>query len=447
MGISARRRWQVGHLVLILIALGALALRVHYVHATMVEQAIRGDAVQYYAYAWNLVHHGVFSSASPKAAQVVADSFRDPGYPAFLALLSGSGAMENEFVQRVLMAQAALSAATVWIFAILAYRWAGFVSACAVGMLMAFWPHLMTLADCVLSETLLGFLVAVALLLTDNMLRRPHPIRAAAAGIVFAVAGLTNAVVAPFAPLLALAMAWRDRSNRRLWIVFLAAALLPLAAWSLRGALLPHGGNSSSDRAVMNFVQGSWPDYHTAYQASIDGAPQAKALMKQIDGEYQLLRHEPGAGFRTMAVRISEAPGHYAGWYLSKPAELWGWVIGIGYGDIYVFPAYGSPLLMQPTLSAITGYLFFLSPFIMLLALVGACLSLIPRLQAAPGLRIATALGIWVTLVYGILQSDARYSTPFRGIEVLLAVFAVALTVSTLRKRRNSQVANGRVTS
>ena len=65
-------------LALLLLTLFAWLLREYFVLATVVEAPIRGDVRDYVAYAWNLVHHGVFSKAWPTdtAAVPVPDGFR-----------------------------------------------------------------------------------------------------------------------------------------------------------------------------------------------------------------------------------------------------------------------------------------------------------------------------------------------------------------------------------
>lgn len=434
-------------MVLVVIALGALLLRLYYTHTAVVERPVVGDAIQYYVYAWNLSHHQVFSSARPAAGIVAPDSFRDPGYPVFLALVSGGGNMQGGFIERVLDAQAVLSAITVWLFALLARRWIGFGAACAVGVLLALWPHGVTLAGYMLSETLTGFLVALALLLTDNVLRHRGTWRALIAGLAFALAALTNAVLTPFAPLVAAWLAWRDRTHRRTWVIFFLAATLPLAAWSLRGALLPAGQESSSDRAKINFVQGAWPEYHQAARASFAGDPRARGTIAAIDAEVGAIQQDTFGGLARIGERLGSAPGHYLGWYLSKPLELWGWTIGIGTGDIYVFSVVRSPFAVQPVLRGMTDLLFFLSPFVMLFALLGLALGCLRAMRASSGLKVAAALACWITLVYGVLQSDARYAVPFRGIELMLAAFALRQGWTLWQTHRKATFANGRITS
>src|SRR6185312_9379535 len=77
-------------LLLSCVGLFAFGVRYYYVtHAQVfqpVNQAnVRGDAVEYYNYAANLAAHDVFSKARPSTFPLIGDSFRDPGYPFFLA--------------------------------------------------------------------------------------------------------------------------------------------------------------------------------------------------------------------------------------------------------------------------------------------------------------------------------------------------------------------------
>jgi hypothetical protein len=134
--------------------------------------------------------------------------------------------------------------------------------------------------------------------------------------------------------------------------------------------------------------------------------------------------------------RFRSDPWTYVRWYLSKPLELWGWPIGIGQEDIYVFPTSNSPLSRGGLLTLTTNLCFFLSPFLMLLALAGLVLVLRPQSTAPAGLRAATCLAVLVTVIYCILQADARYATPFRGIQVSLAAFTLSVAIAKLREIR-----------
>lgn len=430
-------RWWL--VALALICLLALALRGYYLTTAMVYEPIRGDAVQYHAYAWNLLHHGVFSMAQPGSSQVLGDSFRDPGYPAFLALGMGLFGDFDAWYPAVLLTQGVLGALTIVLLLLAARGWLADRWLIGAGVLMAVWPHSITITSFLLTETLFGFLCALALWLLAHGLRHRNHGWLAGAGTVFGAAALTNAILLPFAPLLGLLLfAYRRLSVRLVATLVVTALVLPLA-WGLRNAQLPPG-QSSSGRAMMNLVQGSWSDYHSGYIKAVMGDPEGARTMRAIQAEIDISVAQPSKGIRVVAHRIASDPLHYLGWYLSKPALLWDWSIRMGQGDVYVYPTAHSPFNYNPWMRALEALCHSLNPLLMLLALFGCVMALRNRLSAtASGIAIA-GLAIYVTTVYGIFQSEPRYSIPFRGIEILLALLALEnITTWCLTKRKTAK--------
>jgi 4-amino-4-deoxy-L-arabinose transferase-like glycosyltransferase len=409
-------------LTLTVTGLLALFVRLYYVGTAYVDHPLRGDAIQYFAYALNLADHHVFSMAAPDGV-LRPDSFRDPGYPAFLALMVSIFGRGQGFYDAVLNLQAILGAATVTMYTVLAKRWMNAGAAAAVGLLLALWPHTITLAGYLLSETLLGFLVAGALLGVEFALAQASPLVGLAAGLIASAAALTNAVVAPVVPLFALICLWRQRAERPIWTAVLLASLLPVLAWNARNMALPPDA-TASDRIAMNLVQGSWPEYHDAWVGMVrDHDPTASEIMRRIDGEYALMHQNPRKGLASVWARVADRPNYYAAWYARKPLELWGWSIGIGAGDFYVFPTFNSPLSGYGLLRVTSDLFFLVHPLLLLLSACGAIAALL-QLRARPAaLLLSVAVAGFVTAVFTALQADARYATPYRGIECLLAVF------------------------
>lgn len=420
--------------MLTLVAAIAIGVRLYYVHTAVVDHPLRGDTLQYFAYALNLVDHHVFSLAPPDKPPL-PDGFRDPGYPAFLAFLVTIFGREQVFYVAALQAQAVLSGLTVAIYALLARQWLGPRTAVAVGLGLAFWPHTITLAGYLLSETLMGFLFATGLWLTNFAAQRKHWALFVIAGACLGMAALTNATFAPIPLVFGVIAFWKNASERTLWAVFLAAFLLPVGTWACRGIALP-AGQSAGDRIVMNLVQGSWPEYHDAWRNSLLGDPESAAVMGKMDGEYAAFQRSRLEGMSIMTSRLASQPLRYIAWYLSKPAELWGWQIGIGMGDIYVFPTYYSPLSGTGLLRITTDALFFTSPIILLLAAVGTVVLAVGSRRLPAALSLAVATAILVTLTFAALQCDARYSTPYRGLEWLLAAVAVHAIARAVGGRR-----------
>src|SRR5690606_4295067 len=106
---TARRRFVA---CLVALALVAWLLRAWFVVAAEVEAPIRGDIRDYVHYAWNLIHHGVFSKLAPAAVTPMPDAYRGPGYPAFLALGLWLLPQDDRWYDVLLHAQAVLGAAS-----------------------------------------------------------------------------------------------------------------------------------------------------------------------------------------------------------------------------------------------------------------------------------------------------------------------------------------------
>lgn len=413
-----KRRWT---LAIWAVTLLGLALRLDFVLNAAVENPIRGDAAQYASAAWNLVHHHIFSIASPGSPIVQADSFRDPGYPLLLAgwvwILGDTG----PWYGAVLITQAVLGALTIPLLLSALRPWPSERWLLGAGVLMAIWPHSVTTCGYVLAETLFGFLCALALFILSRAIDKKSFVWLVASGVCFSAAGLTNAVLIPFAPLLAVIMTMSRHSDRKFAAVFALSAMLLPAAWQLRGFQLPPANQTSSDRALMNFVQGSWPEYYSSWRASKMGDPQGELIQQKISDEYALLRDKPFRGAQEISRRLASAPWHSLWWYGSKPAYLWGWSIRMGQGNIYIYPTYHSPYDYNFVLVALVALCYVLNPILALLAALG-CIWTLRSGSSSSTIAAAIAwLALYATLVYSLLQAEPRYAIPFRGAELALA--------------------------
>lgn len=414
----------------------ALFVRWYFVTHAQVLQPVYGDwgdAGHYYRYAWNLVHHGVFSSVAPGAATLVPDSFRDPAYPALLALGMVITDDFDRWYTLMIMAQVLLGAVTVTC-AVLAIRDAmptWLLAGAAV--VMTLWPHLVSIPAYLLSENLTAPLCAMtALALREAAMRRSAGF-AFAGGLALACAALSNAVLTPVVVVLALAFAWKRSMPRRQLLVFVVASAVPLLSWGIRNAGIP-GDLSPSMRAEINLVQGSWPTYHAATQLASVQDPIGLQTVDAINLEIANLHIDHVQGLKAIAERMGRAPGTYIAWYLSKPALLWGWEIGLGSGDIYMYPTRNSPFITNPVMKAVEAAAYILNGIVAAMALAG--LFIVAR-RRDPSVALLTfaAMAAWVTVVYGVLQSDARYSTPYRPAEIALACVTLSAALAHVRQR------------
>jgi 4-amino-4-deoxy-L-arabinose transferase-like glycosyltransferase len=446
-----RWRWPIA---LSLLGFISFMVRWYYVSTAIVVQPVRGDAIQYVSYAWNLLTHHTFSKTLPGSASLTPDSYRDPGYPFFLALLMKAFGTGDAWYAAVLLGQALLGSLTVVLTTHLGKCWLIARWAFAAGMLMAVWPHSVTINGVLLSETLVSFLCAAGLLSFVNAFRCQSRSWALASGVMLGAAALTNAALLPFGALLAALLAWRRLANRQLCLALVVGALLLPGCWALRASQLPPSafGDSSRDRALQNFAQGASPDFHRAYRDSLfgDAAQQRSAAvtLRAVDASYALLKKSPLEGLRYLWRNMKEHPFRYASWYLiEKPHELWGWDIVIGQGDIYVYPTVNSPFQNQHIWIALEVFCQSINMLIMLLCasgMLGLVLSSNFRHLASPGLAgeaalIATAyLLAFITVVYCILQEEPRYAVAYRPFEIVMAFTTIAFVSRYRQKLRRS---------
>lgn len=432
LGITAStlRTKRMAVLIAIVAGVAALALRWYYVMHAQVLQPIdlpnaRADAVDYYRYAWNLVNRGTFATDLPGSTTTHPDSFRDPGYPLMLAAWLRAIPEFGDWYGAVLLTQALLGALTVSLLLIAVRNAVPNALLAIAALLLCVWPHSISMTSFVLSETLVGFLCAAAFVAIRTAMDHGDSTRRyIAAGSIIGLAGLTNAVIVPFGVLAPLALYFSRRLSRKHAVALAASALLLPSVWGLRSFFVSPT-ESATGRATMNLAQGSWPNYHTDYQLSAKGDATAVARMQLIDDDVSSFRRSTSEGLHRIVSRMTSDPIKYLVWYGSKPTLLWGWDIRIGQGDIYVYPTKASPFKELPVWKAVLAGCFLLNPFLLLLSGIGAVYSLVRPLERS-GIDLAYGtLFVMVTAIYGVLQSEPRYSIPYKGIEVILAVMAV----------------------
>ncbi len=168
---------------------------------------------------------------------------RAPGYPLFLAVV-GAGAQDDDAVPaRVKIAQSIVGALGVWVIGLLARRAAGPAAGVAAAAIASLYPPLVWICAYVLSEALYSTIALIAVLLVDLALDRAESTNtgswmrrggalAVASGVAAGAAILVRPAMLFFLPLAAIWLAARRRVA--LAVLFLAAALLVVAPWSVR---------------------------------------------------------------------------------------------------------------------------------------------------------------------------------------------------------------------
>ena len=212
-----------------------------------------------------------------------------PLYPlavSVVALLGG----DSQLAQRFLGVP--LGAATLVLLGLVGRRIGGERLGLAAAALGAGYPVLIAADGALLSETLFGPLVLLALLAALRLAERPGLSRGALLGAAIALAALTRAEALLLLPLLALPLAWRARSGPAA-LGAIAAFFLVLAPWTIRNLVqldtfVPISTNDSTVLAGANCPltyagvdMGGWNIECISPRRFADEAAQARVWRKE----------------------------------------------------------------------------------------------------------------------------------------------------------------------
>ena len=153
-----------------------------------------------------------------------------PLYPVVLAGLAKLGAHGQE-AQRLM--GVAFGAGTIATLGVLGRRLAGDRVGLIAAALAALYPMLITADGALMSESLLGLLVALSLLAAYRLHDAPDPARAVVLGVLLGLAALTRGEALLLVGLL-LVPIWRAPGGRRAAVICACAALVVIVPWSVR---------------------------------------------------------------------------------------------------------------------------------------------------------------------------------------------------------------------
>ena len=415
----------------------ALAIRLFYVWVAEVNWPLRADSYQYFRIAINVEEYGTFSTAQPTDEGVAPDSYRAPGYPALIAALNWIFGSISGTYWAVLIVQCLLGAGTVLLSLLLALRMMSRSWAYAAAILVAVWPHLVTLSGYVLTETTFGFFVALSAWALARMLERERWTDVVCCSAALAAAALVNQMILGYVVLLVVWYLLRHRTRRA--ILFAVLALAPPALWAVRDAEVGWTGiRSGAGRLMENVLVGSEPDFIPRYKGNA-GEPKAVAARQRIAAEQHVFAVDPPRALNDVWQRLRSEPGRYALWYLSKPFGFWTWSIFQGDGDVYVYPMIKAPFDRNPALRAIASVCHGLNKMIMIAAFLGVLLVFVPR-AVSERIRLSTTivvvLFVYATAVHTVLMPDARYAVPFRPFKLILALLTARFLTDLVQQFR-----------
>jgi len=401
------------------VALLAFGLREWYVLAISTPSPFQGDSFEYLRYAYNLTHAGVFSRGQ---AVIVPDDFRTPGYPLFLAtLMPWAHESADRFVVIFRQAQVVLGTLTVAGVMLLARQWLPRGWALFAGLLIACWPHHVVASSSLLSEVVFGAVLIAALLCTALTLKDRR--WAWGAGVAFALAYLVNPLIALFP--FGLLVLYRSRP----FALIAGLTLVAMVGWGVRCVGVEH----APSRAIMNFVQGSHPEYHEAYHLR-------DFLMK---GDWDALNREmsdvietPKVGWPEVAHRLASDPAKYARWYaIEKPLLLWDRDLQMAYGGIYFLRSDHSPF--EDRLAWLLALYLAANPVLTLLLLGYSVVLLRDPRQPAKLCGLAV---LYLTGIHVLLQAEPRYANAYRPLEAIVVAGGLCWAYGLLRAFQRDEI-------
>lgn len=416
------------------VILFAFWFRLYFQDATHWDRPIRADAGQYYSIGWNLVHHGVFSMTHPSDVAPTPDGYRGPGYPLLVALSIIIGG-EERWYSYLLFWQAVMGALAVALTMAIARQWLSFPYAIAAGLLLAMWPHTVTLSGLVLTETFFGLMLLLGIYLLGIAIKRGEACFFALGGIIFGYAALINPMILLFPVILALLL---TICKRRYALLFLICALVLPAIWAARGVTLD-SGRTTGERLMENVLAGMEPEF------DYNDTPAVMDARARVYIGVEMYKQDRRDLVNWILGRIEEKPAMYARWYLvGKPLRFWQWPM-LGNGDIYVYRVIESPFQVQPFYRAVASLCSSLNPWLMAASmcfvLVFAAILINRKPDAVDAhLALAALMFIYATSLHTALTPDPRYATPFRSFEIMLALSLLAMTLNYAKQSRQSRL-------
>lgn len=414
--LDSNRYWS-----LAVIAVGLLSafMFLTTVSQTRVDHPIRGDARDYFAYAYNIKLHGIYSHDLPSSEAPRPDALRAPAYPAMLSLLLDETNIEKTLAN-VLYLQALLGILTVLVYLSLFRRLMPPLWAFGAGIVTAISPHLINASVYLLTETVFTFLVSIHLFALERAMRLRQTHWALAAGVLLALSLLTRPTTQYLMLVYLLAFAlWAGRDWRtygKYLLVLAAPVVIAFSAWSIRNQISI--GHISDPTLTANFLHhGMYPNMMYQDRWETFGYPyRFDPMTAEIGGNVPKT-------LAAIATHFQNEPQRYFSWYLiGKPIQFFAWNLTESVGDAFIYAPTKTPYVDNKLFGVTHTIASLLHPFLMLLSMLGICYALIRKNLAACLLSLVL---LYFVAIHMIGAPFPRYSIPLRPINYGLAFYAL----------------------
>ncbi len=437
------KRQGVGALILCVLLTGSFYLRCESLWRTVVvPPEIRADAKDYFAYAFNVRHHGIYSrdvrGLAGEAVNLPPDAVRSPGYPLYLTLFLGSESI-GAFLVNVLFSQVVISTFTVVLAFLMYRRFLSLFWSSLAAFFTALSPHLIVANSYLLTETLFCFLLVAACWWGGLTASKTSWKTIAVLGSLLAVANLVRPSLLFFPFLLALVPgAVLPRGQNRHFrgaAALLAGFALITIPWFGRN-LVSLRQFSDNTLQIAFLHHGIYPDFMYNHKAESYGFPY------RFDPRTPEISRSTGTVLEEIVRRFASEPGEQAMWYLfKKPVFFWSWDLVQGQGDAFVYPVSRTPYANDPLFVWSHRLMRLIHYPLIWAGLLGCILAWLPGAsrktepEARAAARFISLLLLYFTVLHMAGAPFPRYSVPLRPLIYGMAMFAAAFVWDSARNR------------
>ena len=424
------------------ILLFGLHLRLTTVLGTEIEAPLRADAGQYFAYAYNLVNHGVYSAdlkSIGNAATPTPDHYRNPGY-SLLILPFAQTPPSDASLLNITLLQALLSSTVILLIFLAARAVMPPAAALGVALLTALSPHLINANVYILSESAAAFTTALflfAFIHTGVKEDESGWPRWLLCGALLAVATLVRPTMQWFIlPALALILMLpaKAASNRAKTAWFVLGFLAAMAPWWIRN-LLQFGEMSNPALMIATLHHGMYPDFMYA------GRPETFGFPYRFDPRSPEITQSLGSVLAEILRRFTDQTAEHLRWFLlEKPLMLWSWDNNAqGAGDVFIYPPIKTPFATSLPLFLSHEVMRWLHWPLVALGMLGSILCWLPSLgstlgaSAAWAWRVSGALLLYYVVLHIVGAPFPRYSIPILPILYLQAIGTILVAYRQIR--------------
>ena len=429
-------------LALLAILLLALGLRVYTVLTTKVIAPLRSDAGEYFLYAYNLNHFGVFSKSDvgyTQNQQPEPDAYRTPGYPLFLALFV-DGKITEKMLTHILVAQAFLSTLAVYLTFLLCRKVFSAPQALVISLLAAISPHMINMNVYILSEALFSFLVLLFFWTLSRIKEPFNPKLFLLIGVLLGLASLVRPAVQYFAvPLIFISLlSCGFRKGGKLGAILLAGYFLVFGSWMARNV------------STLGILNDDYVKYATIKFGLYPGLmyqddPTTLGYPYNFDPNASQVKPELGSVLKEVKRRFSTEPVRHLKWYgYEKGIMLWSWNMVVGSGEHLVYPVSESPYFHNPLFTLSSQVMKVLHWPLVLLGLAGTIMAWVPRYIHEYSkdqiffIRALSLFLIYYTVVHVLSFAIPRYTIPIRPLLYAMAFIPLAHFKILIQKKWKS---------